>query len=154
MSNPAVGGSRSARQGLGASLREAHRLYIRRLQEHLSTRGLTVAQYLHMRVLLEHGPLTQTEISARLGIEKASSTGALQALEDAGLVVRHRDPRDRRRVIVRLSERGADAATAILPFAREIATGATGGVDEEDLATFFHVLDAVIDRLSVPSPRR
>lgn len=142
--------SRAARQGLGASLREAHRLYIRNLQEHLSRRGLTVAQYLHLRVLWEEGALTQTEISARLGIEKASSTGVLNSLERAGLVTRRRDETDRRRVILRLTDDGAACAREILPFAREVAARASAGVPDKDLATFFRALDTIIENLSRP----
>lgn len=148
--------TRPTASGFGAALRMAHRLYNRRLQDHLSCRGMTAAQYLHLRTLWESGPLTQTEIAARLGIEKASSTGVLEALTRDGLVERSRDGLDRRRVILQLSPAGRRTTEAILPFARQIAERALDGVAAGDLARFLDVFDQVIRNLSrnetEPSP--
>lgn len=143
----------AAEEGLGASLRTAHRLYIRLLQDHLARKNLTVAQYLHLRVLWEENGLAQNEISSRLGIEKASSTGALDALDREGLVVRERDPCDRRRVKVRLSPKGEEVARTVLPFARRIAEGATAGVPAPDLQAFFATFERIIDNLARAQPR-
>ena len=140
--------SAAAAQGIGASLRSAHRLYLKLLQDHLGTRGLTVAQYLHLRVLREQKGLFQNEISARLGIEKASSTAVLDALERDGLIERQRDGEDRRRLKVTLTGKGEKLADEMMSFARQIASAATDGVDADDLASFFATMDRVIDNLS------
>ena len=114
----------------------------------MGTRGLTVAQYLHLRVLREQKGLFQNEISARLGIEKASSTAVLDALERDGLIERQRDGKDRRRLKVTLTGKGEKLADEMMSFAKQIASAATDGVDADDLASFFATMDRVIDNLS------
>ncbi|MEW5420314.1 MarR family winged helix-turn-helix transcriptional regulator [Amorphus sp. 3PC139-8] len=138
----------SAERGLGASLRMAHRFYTRRLQGHLAKRGLTLAQYLHMRVLYEEGALYQTEISSLLGIEKASSTSVLDNLDRSGLIERRRDPSDRRRLAVSLSEKGRLQTVDLLHFAREVAQDAISGVDDSDREAFFRVIDRIVANLA------
>jgi len=140
--------SESAERGIGASIRKAHRLYQRQLQDHLAKRNLTVAQYLHLRVLREKKSLFQNEISAELGIEKASSTGIIDMLDRAKLIKRVRDDEDRRRIRVTLTEKGNALADTILPFAKQIALSATDGVSAADLDTYFEVMDRIIANLS------
>lgn len=133
--------------GVGATLRHVHRLYMRLLQEHLATRGLTVAKYLHLRILWEGDGLPQNEISHRLGIEKASSTGALDALEREGLIRRVRDESDRRRVLVHLSPKGQALRDTILSHALQVAHVAGQGASEEELSNFFRTADRMIANL-------
>ena len=152
-SAPAAGMGEAAgfvfpQRGLGAALRHVHRLYIRLLQEHLAKRGLTVAQYLHLRILWEGDGLPQNEISHRLGIEKASSTGALDALKADGLIRRVRDKTDRRRLLVFLSPKGEALRHTILPFAHQVAEVAAQGASEEELTTFFRTIDRMITNLN------
>lgn len=131
----------------------AHRLYQRQLQDHLAKRNLTVAQYLHLRVLREKKCLFQNEISAELGVEKASSTAIIDMLDREKLIERVRDDRDRRRIRVTLTEKGNDLANTILPFAKNIALTATDGVSAADLKIFFETMDRIVANLSVDPDR-
>ena len=47
-----------------------------------------------------HGPLTAGHIASMAGLPSATVTGVVDRLESMGLVVRERDPADRRKVIV------------------------------------------------------
>ena len=62
----------------------------------------------HLGTLLElrHGPLTQQALSDALGVDAAQLVGLLNDLETEQLVHRRRDPDDRRRHIVEISELG------------------------------------------------
>jgi DNA-binding MarR family transcriptional regulator len=64
----------------------------------------------HEFALLHHldqaGPLSQQELGAQLRINPSNMVGVLDALEGEGLVVRPRDPADRRRHIVELTPAG------------------------------------------------
>jgi DNA-binding transcriptional ArsR family regulator len=49
------------------------------------------------------GPLTAGELARQTGLTTASITGVLDRLEEGGFVRRERDPKDRRRVNVKLN---------------------------------------------------
>lgn len=135
-------------RGVGATLRHVHRLYMRLLQERLARRGLTVAAYLHLRILWEDDGLPQNEISHRLGIKKASSTKTLDALEREGLIHRVRDGNDRRKVLVHLSPQAHAMRDTILPYALKVASAAAQGASDAELSSFFRTADRMIANLS------
>jgi DNA-binding MarR family transcriptional regulator len=87
-----------------------HRLTrrLRRAQaERLAPLGLTPAQERALRVITrsEH-PLRMTELADQLGIVPRSLTRVIDTLEEAGLVHREIDPRNRRAILLHLTERG------------------------------------------------
>ena len=88
-----------------------HRLTkrLRRAQaERLAPLGLTPAQERAMRMIARgEEPLRMTEIADRLGIVPRSLTTVIDALEEAGLVRREVDPRNRRAILLHLTDRGA-----------------------------------------------
>ncbi len=73
----------------------------------LEALGLTYPQYLAMLVLWEASPRTVGALGEALDLESSTLTPLLKRLETQGLVVRTRDPKDERRVIVTLTEAGA-----------------------------------------------
>jgi DNA-binding MarR family transcriptional regulator len=52
-------------------------------------------------VITRHGPITPTSLARRIGVHLATMTGILDRLERGGWIVRDRDQRDRRAVVVR-----------------------------------------------------
>lgn len=140
--------SPSRKRGLGASLRLAHHLYGKILQKQLSHTDLSMAQYIHLRSLREEGGLSQTELSALLGIEKASSTRVLDELEQRNLIVRERSREDRRVVVVTLSEEGLEAIDQAMTAARNAAQHASRGFEEDELHQLFAAMDKLIRNLS------
>ena len=73
----------------------------------LEALGLTYPQYLAMLVLWEASPRTVGALGEALDLESSTLTPLLKRLETQGLVVRTRDPKDERRVIVTLTDAGA-----------------------------------------------
>ncbi|MBB6550817.1 MarR family transcriptional regulator [Nonomuraea rubra] len=55
--------------------------------------------------LSTHGPLTASELATAAGLTGGAMTTVIDRLERAGLAERRRDAADRRRVLVRLTER-------------------------------------------------
>jgi len=94
---------------------------------HLDALGVTYPQYLVLLVLWERDGLAVSDIGERLYLDSGTLTPLLKRLQAQGLVDRSRDPRDERRVVVRLTEAGRqlqDAAAAI-PACILGATGCT-----------------------------
>jgi DNA-binding MarR family transcriptional regulator len=94
-------------------------------------RGISIA-HLHLMGLLERdGAMTMTAVAASLGTELPTATGLVDRMEDRGLVVRDRDERDRRVVLVRLSQQGAAVLSEIHALRRERLAAAMGHLDGE-----------------------
>ena len=72
----------------------------------LDALGLTYPQYLAMLVLWEASPRTVGALGEALDLESSTLTPLLKRLETQGLLVRTRDPKDERRVIVALTDTG------------------------------------------------
>jgi DNA-binding MarR family transcriptional regulator len=81
---------------------------LRRAQaDRLAPLGLTPAQERALRMMTRSPePLRMTELADRLGIVPRSVTSVIDALEQAGLVRREVDPRNRRAIRLHLTDRG------------------------------------------------
>jgi len=68
--------------------------------------GLRTAHLMLLTLLRDHGAATQTGLAEALRLDPSNLVGLLNDLERREMVVRRRDPEDRRRHIVALSEAG------------------------------------------------
>jgi DNA-binding MarR family transcriptional regulator len=122
-----------ADRGMSAviSLMRAQQIVLGRLEEVLRPFALSYARYELLTLLsfTRSGELPLSRVGNRLQVHPASVTGAVDKLEQQGLVVRVPHPGDRRAVLARITERGrtvAEEATAALnagPFADIGLTG-------------------------------
>lgn len=71
--------------------------------------GMSVRHFMTLHSLPE--PLHQAELAELLCIDANNTVILLNELEDRGWIVRERDPADRRRHLVRLTDAGRDAYT-------------------------------------------
>ena len=78
-------------------------------QERLAQAGMRRGYYGVLATLAEFGPAAQAEIGRRLGIDRSDMVAILNELQDEGYVSRERDPSDRRRNSVVLTEAGQAA---------------------------------------------
>ena len=83
-----------------------------RIREALTNSGVTPR---HAIVLmhLDGGQVSQRDLGARLGVDPSVLVALLNALEDRDLIRRRRDPADRRRHIVEITDAGAAAVTKL-----------------------------------------
>jgi len=77
-----------------------------RLECGLAPLGLRVRHLVALSYLRDHGPTPQGALGDGLRIDPSNLVGLLNDLDRQDLVVRRRDPADRRRHIVELSPRG------------------------------------------------
>lgn len=73
----------------------------------LADLGLTYPQYLVMLVLWEQSPVSVGELGQRLRLDSGTLSPLLKRLQAAGLLDRRRDQADERRVLIALTEAGA-----------------------------------------------
>lgn len=78
----------------------------------LRTTGLGVRHNLTL-LWLARGPIPQHTLCEGLGVDPSVLVAILNRLEDEGLATRRRDPADRRRHIVEITERGSEVVCTI-----------------------------------------
>jgi DNA-binding MarR family transcriptional regulator len=98
-------------------------LHSRALMQH---HGLTAPQLAALQAVAEHQPVSVSGVARSIHLSLATLTGIFNRLEARGLVMRSRDGRDRRSVVVELTDRGAEtleSAPSLLQdrFRRELA---------------------------------
>lgn len=69
--------------------------------------GLTMSQAKVLYLVQAMAPLRMSELAARLGVTLSTTSGLVERLVEAALVVRRDDPADRRQVILTMTETGA-----------------------------------------------
>jgi MarR family transcriptional regulator, transcriptional regulator for hemolysin len=108
---------RPVREPLGLYLTRVSRTISRAFDDALAEAGGSLPVWLVL-ISLKRGKLaSQRELADAVGIQGATLSHHLNAMESAGLVTRHRDPRNRRLHVVELTPAG-DALFARL---REVA---------------------------------
>ncbi len=89
----------------GRLLSAAARLVEHEWNAHLARWDLNHAGLAVLHVLTT-GPLTQRELALRVQVEEQTMSRTVERLERSGYVERHRDPEDRRRLVVTLTGTG------------------------------------------------
>jgi DNA-binding MarR family transcriptional regulator len=101
-------GSRGARRARRQRIAEAKQS-LRELRIELSVLNHRVGSQSEIKdvdfdcldVITRYGPISPTTLARRIGVHAATMTGILDRLERGGWIVRDRDERDRRAVLVR-----------------------------------------------------
>jgi DNA-binding MarR family transcriptional regulator len=112
--------------------------------------GLNYARLRLLQALHCGGPAIMRDLGTQLGATPRNMTAIVDALEEAGLVVRRPHPTDRRATLVELSPDGARAATQAigpqLDAISEIFAGLTPLEREQFSAVMAKLTQAMLDR--------
>lgn len=113
--------------------RYGHALNLR-MRQALCQTGLGARQASTLLRLAALGPTGQQQLIEALGLDASALVAVLNDLERDGLVVRTRDPMDRRRHIVAITAAGERAAQAIDRAVEEMEQDAFTDLDESEVA--------------------
>src|ERR1700722_11722439 len=115
--------------------------------QRLAPLGLTPAQERALRLITRSDePPRMTELADRLGIVPRSLTTVIDALAEAGLVSREIDARNRRAILLRLTDRGAAVRDELREARRRAAEDLFTPLSETDR----EVLAGLLARLDGP----
>ncbi|MEW9532353.1 MarR family winged helix-turn-helix transcriptional regulator [Microbispora sp. NPDC049125] len=92
---------------VGFLLAKAAELVTADFEHSLRPYGIRARDYGVMSLLYRHGALSQQQIGEAVQIDRTTMVSVIDELESAGLVERTRDPQDRRRYAVTLTDKGA-----------------------------------------------
>ena len=116
----------------------------RRFAEALKPTGLTPR---HLGVLFEvqARPTSQQDLIETVGVDPSKLVGLLNDLEADGLIVRKRDPEDRRRHIVEVSEQGSVRLEQAKKTAAAVEADLLTGLEEDQVEQLLVLLAQVAD---------
>jgi DNA-binding MarR family transcriptional regulator len=126
-------------------LRDADAAFNRYLTMRLAAHGVTFSQFQHLRNLWVENGLTQAELSRRIGIEMASSTAVLDALEAERLITRVRNATDRRKINVHLTAAGAALEAPLMACALDANRRASKGLSKVEVRQLFVIAGQIIE---------
>ena len=133
---------------LGFLLNDVARLIRRRFDERARVIGATRAQWKALLVLSRNEGLNQGALADRLEVEPITLCRMIDRLEEAGLVERRRDPKDRRAWLIYLTEAARPKITKLHALADElfddILVGVTSDERERLNATLNRIRDNVL----------
>jgi DNA-binding MarR family transcriptional regulator len=118
------------------------------IQRDLEQHGLHAGQdYLLELLSDEPDGLTVGEMAARLGIEVPTAVRTAQRMEAAGLVEKRRDPTDRRRSLIVLTERGRELDPVAREALRRAERSVTRGLSAAERKQLLELLERVLANL-------
>ena len=137
---------------IGLTLARAAKAVSRAFDAALVEAGGSLPVWLVLLSLRSGRPGTQRELAEAVGIQGATLTHHLSAMERDGLVARHRDPANRRVQKVELTAAGVALFERLRGAARAHDERLRTGVSEPELGVLAGLLDRVRDNIT-PDPK-
>jgi DNA-binding MarR family transcriptional regulator len=134
--------------------RTVHRQYDVEAQKILDKESISIAHWYYLRVLAERGELNQLELSRRVGIASTTAVPALDNMESRGLLKRRRDPEDRRKYYVGLTDEGRLLVEKLMPEIINMITTSLEGISRDELRAFWSVLHKMENKLALMADGR
>lgn len=119
---------------------EVARLQLRVYNGRFRSTGLNQSQVAALIHLQRAEALSQTDLSARLGMRKAAVGTLIDGLEGKGLVDRTRSREDRRLQLVSITDAGERVVDEVDHMGEELGTGLRRGISREERAQLVSIL--------------
>lgn len=125
------------------------------LSSPLADHGLSPARWRLLVALLaqtDGGEATIGELASHLGVREPTVTATVDRAENDGLVIRRRNPADRRVVLVAITDHGRDLAGRLVPVIVSRVSGIVDGLGGPDAAhDLARTITAAASGASVPA---
>lgn len=111
---------------------------------HAEVLGLNIVDYRTIGVLIGQGNITPGELSAELGLSPSAASNVLERLEEAGHLTRERDPSDRRKVRLQVTDNAVHEVIANFAPLFDAVEAAVNGMPDDQQQAVVSYLDAVV----------
>jgi MarR family transcriptional regulator for hemolysin len=133
---------------IGLHLSSTAKAVSRVFDETLAAAGGSLPSWLILISLKTRPLANQRELAAAVGIQGATLTHHLNAMENDGLITRRRDPANRRVHVVELTEQGEAAFQRMRGAAVAFDRRLRAGIDDEEIARLAGLLDRLRDNVT------
>jgi len=131
---------------VGFLLNKAAQALLEDFEHALAPFGLTARDFGVLRFIDLNGSHSQQQIGGHLRIDRTTMVAIVDGLEETGYVTRVRDPHDRRRYAVVLTEQGQERLHAeLVPIEGEITDQFLQGVSPADRDRLVQLLVRLVD---------
>ena len=113
-------------------IRDIDRLYAAVGQKTLRPLGVTMAHWYYLRVL-ESGPLSQLDLSKRVGMASTTTVPVVDFLASNDLVTRTTHPKDRRKNNVALTEKGQKLIDEVMRVFAKVLRDSIKGLSKDEM---------------------
>jgi MarR family transcriptional regulator, organic hydroperoxide resistance regulator len=110
--------------------------------------GLSAGQELLLMLLWDKQPRSQAELTREMAIEPPTTSKMLSRLERAGLIARNRSERDRRTVLVTLTEAGQALEAPVNAAWRTLEEDTVAALTPKEQDTLLVLLGRVLESLA------
>ncbi len=111
--------------------------------------GLTGPQTSVLRLIMRRGPMSSSCMSRLLFVSPSNITGIVDRLEAKSLVKRVRDPKDRRVVVIELTEKGEQTSRKLPDLIEEKLIRGLADMEEAEIAKILWVVQKLVDLMEV-----
>jgi MarR family transcriptional regulator for hemolysin len=116
--------------------------------------GVTRAQWRVLVKVSRKPGLRQVEIADMLDIEPITLCRIIDRLEESGLIVRRRDPADRRAWLLDLTPKAEPLIAKLRAIANELVGQAFAGLDDEEVTRLRAMLAKIRENVAVRDPAK
>ena len=113
--------------------------------------GLTALQYTALTVLERHPDLTAAHLARHSFVTSQTMADMVTTLLDRGLIDRHRDPADRRRLVIALTAEGHRLLNTLRPQVAALETRVLSGLSSREARDLRSSLELCRQALLTPS---
>ncbi|TNJ66932.1 MarR family transcriptional regulator [Paenibacillus hemerocallicola] len=103
--------------------------------------GLTMPQFFMLHMIRDKGPCKATALAEQMEVKPSAITVMIDRLVNHGFVERSHDERDRRIVLIRLTEQGKQALVQMNQIRAEIASRYFDKIDKDEAEQFLNILE-------------
>lgn len=118
------------------------------LNEELQGHGITYRQWEVLAWLSYAGEMSQAELAERIGIEAPTVVGVIDRMERDGWIQRTASPSDRRKKIIRPTEKVEPLWNQMISCGMRVRARALAGLTPEELASLLGVLARIRSNLT------
>lgn len=104
---------------------------------------ISIRDWRILAFLASNGPHTNREIADAMGMDSATISRAVQYMKQHHLIDVRRSKRDRRRQLVMLTQKGADAHDTIAPERKKFADEVESCLTGEERRALYHALNKI-----------
>ena len=133
--------------GLIELLTQLNKAFHKRTSEELL--GMGFRQFMALCKVRDHPGISQQELAEGMLLDSNAVVLLLNGLEDLGYSIRHRDPEDRRRHNIELTEAGRKAIARAEKGRDSIENELLGGLSAEEKTTLKKLLNQVLEGLAL-----